>query len=508
MSNAAARLPLADLVKQASRPTERPQIALSVVSWNVSPTMLPYARQRMESCMRTCSTEPISADVIALQEISLDHVEWLAKRLQLLQYNVTHSVSKNRLIGELTATKHGLDIKRFEFIAFADQPAPNPSSSDQGPLYGMNIAETDWKGVPVIIVNTQLDASDDPTLRRKQFDEVITVIMDVKPDALVVVAMDSNMTCVEPDPLMPPNWFDAWESFGRREGKRWTYDSVRNASIGRILGLHPGVRMQHRLDRILFADLHRQTQCSSAGFGLLGVAPCDASQQLFASDHFGVWCKLTRTRRRYLHDALNDDDAGGSPPLVKRSLSEVIAPTVPTANPAQEADSVVIEVSPPTQARRPIQPRRRNPSPTSPGSPTDTDNVWVDEPTQPTQPTRSKQVLRDDRGDPSEYEGRSDPGEYERRRETRPERDPDEPIAIDEEIERPNGHGVGLRGRSGMADLIRKTPRQAQTRQSGLAARLRSHGDDDGRRPSRHSGKQDVPTRGPTNRRNQNDPRR
>nr|QYA18839.1 5'-tyrosyl DNA phosphodiesterase [Clandestinovirus] len=267
---------------------------VSVASWNLSGSLDGFTIDRFEHALKTLTSAPVSADIICLQEVPLDHLGWMINRFKVLDYNVFHSITKTRVLGEMTAIR--FPIKSYEFVPFVSEHG-RPTD------FGMNFVEFECYGRSCLIVNTQLDSSFECKDRREQFDDLISLVR--KMDKFVIIAMDSNFKTHEPEPWLPPKWVDSWDQYGvlcdknknRKYERCYTLDGSRNPTILNTYG-----NVRHRPDRVLYFNGDRKFRWSLKSFGLLGTKEFKMinGHPVFVSEHFGVYNKYTIEEMHYL----------------------------------------------------------------------------------------------------------------------------------------------------------------------------------------------------------------
>lgn len=269
--------------------------SVSCVTWNLCGSMPNFIIDRIEHALKTLTSSAINADLICLQEVPLEHLAWIVNRLKVLDFNICHSITQERPLGELTALRY--PITNYEYVAFVS------SDTNLATDFGMNFVEFDYHGRSCLLVNSQLDFSADCKARREQLEDLITLLC--KSETVVIVCMDSNFRSIDPEPWLPPKWMDSWEQYGnlcnvnksRKFERCFTLDSARNPHV-----LYTYGESRHRPDRIFVYNGDRKFRWSLNAFGLLGTKAFKYidNTEIFVSDHFGVWNRYTIEELRYI----------------------------------------------------------------------------------------------------------------------------------------------------------------------------------------------------------------
>ncbi|KKM46567.1 hypothetical protein LCGC14_1559670 [marine sediment metagenome] len=227
---------------------------LSVISYNVMFNNV-YIQERHNALLALLKKN--SADIICLQEVLTELVEWFS--INLSGYSPVMDILQptGRAYGELVFVKNGIIPVMYECV---------PLSGKMG--RALQHVEIKKDQVTYNVVTFHLESMNCSKVRRSQLETMWKHIAHL-PN--VICCGDTNQTGKELY-TVPNNILDAWEQTNGKIGE-YTYYSSR---------FWDGDRKQ-RYDKVWYSN-----DFTVAGFGILGNKPI--AQGIWISDHDGLYC--------------------------------------------------------------------------------------------------------------------------------------------------------------------------------------------------------------------------
>ncbi|XP_078544071.1 tyrosyl-DNA phosphodiesterase 2-like isoform X1 [Lissotriton helveticus] len=243
---------------------------LIFVTWNIDGLDQSNIQERARG---VCSCLTLyDPDVIFLQEVIPPYLAYLKKRA------VGYTIIPGNEAGYFTA----IMLKKSKVKLISQEITPFPSSTMMRNLLTVH---ANVSGKNLCLMTSHLESTKEHAKERlKQLNIVLKKINEAPESSTVIFAGDTNLRDKEVSKIggLPSNILDIWESLGKPEHCRYTWDTKMNNN------LRAPYTCRLRFDRIFFRASKDGGHFIPRTLDLLGLKKLDCGR--FPSDHWGLLC--------------------------------------------------------------------------------------------------------------------------------------------------------------------------------------------------------------------------
>ncbi|XP_028819877.1 tyrosyl-DNA phosphodiesterase 2 [Denticeps clupeoides] len=246
---------------------------LSLISWNVDGLdTLSLTERARGLCSYLALYNP---DVVFLQELIPCYVQYLKKRA------VSYTVIEGNEEGYFT----GLMLKKSRVTLIKSEIVAYPMTQM---MRNLLVAQVNFAGQQIYLMTSHLESCKNQSVERmNQLRMVLKKISEVPDNAAVIFGGDTNLRDEEVARVggLPAGVCDIWESLGKPEHCRYTWDTRANSnkSVSYV--------SRCRFDRIFLRPAKVGPKMLPEHMTLVGQEKLDCGR--YTSDHWGIYCGFT-----------------------------------------------------------------------------------------------------------------------------------------------------------------------------------------------------------------------